>query len=107
MVHLDDNDEEEEMFSSSSTDRLIKTAFARREIEQFLNVCLLQKRYMKTLETSTDDENEVSSTVNQILDRVCGDDEDEDDLNLATRIAKRASINDESRQIKRFRSMDM
>lgn len=97
------------MFSSSTTDRLVKLAFGRRGVEQFLNVCLLQKPYMKTLESSTDEDEDVSSAVvNQILDRVCaGEEEDEDDLDLAARIAKRALVTDETRQIKRFRSLDV
>lgn len=108
---LDDEDEEEEMFSSSTTDRLVKSAFARRGIEEFLNVCLLQKAFMKTFESipdDDDDDDEISSTLNKILDRICqNEDEDEDELDLAARIAKRRLISNDSRQIKRFRSLDM
>ncbi|CAF4291860.1 unnamed protein product, partial [Rotaria sordida] len=60
--------------SSSTTDRLWKTAFDRRGGTQFLNVCLLKKTDMKTLEDVNDDEQDldtVSSIVNTLINKNC------------------------------------
>jgi hypothetical protein len=105
-------DDDDDTLSSSTTGSLWKAAFSRRGGTQFLDICLLQKSYMKALEDMSDDEQEtetetISSILNDLIDRI---DDDDDDLGLAKRIGKRSltastvSLENESQQLKRLRS---
>ena len=115
-----DEDEDGEILSSSTTSRLWKTAFARRNGQQFLDICLLKKAYMKALEDMTEgdddsDKETVSTVLNTIVDQAVENDDDDDDeqnndnLGLAARIAKRSltsttNIENDQQQMKRLRS---
>ncbi|UJR32198.1 hypothetical protein I4U23_019663 [Adineta vaga] len=119
MTLIDDQeeeDEDDEILSSSTTGRLWKASFGRRGGQNFLDICLLKKSYMKALE-DLDEEGEdqdietVSSILNNIVDQAVtnGDEQNNDDIGLASRIAKRSitsTMNPENddHQMKRLRS---
>ncbi|CAF0875450.1 unnamed protein product [Adineta steineri] len=107
----EDEDDDDEILSSSTTGRLWKSAFGCRGGAQFLDVCLLKKAYMKTLEEMSDDEQDdetVSTVVNTLVDQI--DEQDNDEIDLAQRISKRSlttsTVNSENnkQQTKRLRS---
>ena len=110
MIFCSEDEEEDETLSLSTTGSLWKSAFSRT---QFLDICLLKKSYMKTLEEMSDDEQEgetvISSVVNTLVDQTA-DQVDDDDLGLAQRIGKRSlttstvSLENENQQMKRLRS---
>jgi hypothetical protein len=106
-----DEDDDDEILSSSTTGHLWKSAFGPRGGAQFLDICLLKKAYMKTLEEMSDEEQDtetVSSIVNTIVDKI--DEQDNDEIGLAERIGKRSlttsTVNLESntQRMKRLRS---
>ncbi len=108
MIFVLDEDEDEEILSSSTTGSLWKSAFARRGGAQFLDVCLLKKSYLKAVEEMSDEEQEqetetISSVVNTIVEKV----DDDDDIGLAERIGKRSltiNLENETQRMKRLRS---
>lgn len=112
-LFLDDEDDEE-LISSSSTARLWKSAFGRRDGEQFLDVCLLKRAYIKAMEEMSDEEDDdetVSSVLDTLIERVNEKiAEDElDELGLAQRLRKRAAASaakssNGHQQIKRLRA---
>jgi len=101
--HEEDEDEDDEILSSSTTASLWKSAFARRDGEQFLDICLLQRSYTKTLDEEEDTET-ITSVVNTIVDQI------DDDIGLAHRIGKRSltastvNLENETQKMKRLRS---
>ncbi|CAF3969523.1 unnamed protein product [Rotaria sp. Silwood2] len=101
MTLIDDPEEEnedDEILSSSTIGRLWKAAFGRRGGQKFLDICLLKKAYMKALEDLGNEEQHddtVSSVLNTIVDQTAADDEEQnDDVGLAARIAKRSIISE-------------
>ncbi|CAF3313331.1 unnamed protein product [Rotaria socialis] len=121
----EDSDEDDEILSSSTTGRLWKTAFGRRDGSQFLDICLLKKAYIKTLEEMSDDDHDeaeeeekkdldtISSIVDTLVDQTVvriDQQNDDDEIVLAERIGKRSlttsTVNFESgtQKIKRLRS---
>ncbi len=110
-----EEDEDDEILSSSTTGRLWKTSFGRRGGQNFLDICLLKKAYMKALDGMGEEEQDietVSSILNTIVDQaVANDDEEEnnDEIGLAARIAKRSitstmNVENDAHQMKRLRS---
>jgi hypothetical protein len=110
-----EEDEDDEILSTSTTGRLWRTSFGRRGGQQFLDICLLKKSYMKALEDIGDEEQDietVSSLLNTIVDQTVADVEEEqnnDDVGLAARIAKRSltstmNVENDAHQKKRLRS---
>jgi hypothetical protein len=113
---------EDEIVSSSTSGRLWKASFGRRDGQHFLDICLLKKAYMKALDNMDDDEQDieaVSSVLNTMVDQaVANDDEDDvddddeengDETGLAARIAKRSiaatmNLENDAHQMKRLRS---
>lgn len=93
-----EQDEDDEILSSSTTGRLWKAAFGRRGGQKFLDICLLKKAYMKALEGLTDGEQEpgtASSVTNSNVDNTISDSQDQsrdgdDDADLASRTGKRS-----------------
>ncbi|CAF0738063.1 unnamed protein product [Rotaria sordida] len=116
MTLIDDQEEENdaEILSTSTVGRLWKAAFGRRAGQKFLDICLLKKAYMKALEDLGNDEQEevetVSSVLTTIVDQAVGDDaEQNDDIGLAARIAKRSiisepNIGNDTHEMKRLRN---
>ena len=117
---LDDEEENEETSSSSGSGSLWKSVFSRRGGTQFLDICLLKKAYMKTLEEMSDDEEQeeeeedddeeaISSVVNTLLNLVDDQQDDDDEVGLAQRIKKRSlttsimNLENETHPIKRLR----
>ena len=108
-VILLEGGDDDEILSSSTTARLWKSAFTRRGGQQFLDICLLKKAYMKTLEDMVDEEQNkeiITSLLETLVDQTVADleDHDGDELGLASRITKR-SVNLESdvQKLKRLR----
>jgi hypothetical protein len=112
-----DEEEDGEILSSSTTGRLWKTSFARRGIQNFLDICLLKKSYMKALEDMDGEDEQdteiVSSVLNTIVDQTAANDdehdEQNDDVGLAVRITKRSitsstNVGNDVHQMKRLRS---
>ncbi|CAF1060187.1 unnamed protein product [Adineta steineri] len=124
MTLIDDHEEEEEddeVLSSSTTGRLWKASFGRRGGQNFLDICLLKKSYMRALEDLDEDEDDdietVSSILTNIVDQTVANDDEQnnddqqynDDVGLAARIAKRSiastmNTENDDHQMKRLRS---
>lgn len=115
MMYLDEDEIDEEI-SSSTSGSLWKSVFSRHGGRQFLDICLLKKAYMKTLEEISDDDDEqdeeetekvVSSVVNNLLNQI--DEDDDDEIGLAQRISKRSltasiiGLENETHPLKRLR----
>ena len=91
-MNLDDEDDDE-ILSSSSVVRLWKSVFGRNA-EPFLDVCLLKKAYLKAMEDEDeDDQMTVSSVVETLIDQVENQisEQEIDELGLAKRLKKRLS----------------
>ena len=109
-----EEDEDDEILSSSTTGRLWKTAFGRRGGQNFLDICLLKKAYMKALDDMSEEEQDIetiSLVLNTIVDQTVANDEDQnnDDIGLAARISKRSitstmNVENDAHQMKRLRS---
>ncbi|UJR14577.1 hypothetical protein I4U23_001573 [Adineta vaga] len=109
----EDDDEDDEILSSSTTGHLWKSAFGSRGGAQFLDVCLLKRAYMKTLEEMSDEEDEENQTVLSVIDTLLDkidEQEDEDNIGLAQRLGKRSlttstvNLHNDFSQTKRLRS---
>ncbi|CAF1134959.1 unnamed protein product [Rotaria sp. Silwood1] len=116
MTLVDDAEEEnedDEILSSSTVGRLWKASFGRRSGQKFLDICLLKKAYLKALEdvgNEEQDDDTVSSVINTIVDQTASDDvEQNDDIGLAARIAKRSipsesNVENDPQDMKRLRN---
>lgn len=101
-----DEDEDEEVLSSSTTGRLWKSSFGRRGIANFLDICLLKKSYVKALdnmgEENLDEEEEEGKDSND-------HEHNHDDLGSTSRNGKRSitspmTTDADEHQMKRLRS---
>ena len=103
-------EEDDEILSSSTTGRLWRSAFGRRGGQQFLDICLLKKAYVKALDDLDDDDEQDAETVNDLLHSLVDQtvNEANEDLGLATRIGKRPinsvmEMENDVQQMKRLR----
>ena len=105
-------EEDDEILSSSTTGRLWRSAFGRRGGQQFLDICLLKKAYVRALDELDNDEQD-AETVSDLLQSLVDETvnvaaANDDDLGLATRIGKRSiisvvEIENDAQQMKRLR----
>jgi hypothetical protein len=110
---LEDEDDEE-ILSTSTTGRLWKSAFHRRGAQQFLDICLLKKAYVKTLEdmvNEAQDREMISSLLNNIVERTADEldnEQNSNEISCTSQLKKRSlasntKLERDDQQMKRLR----
>lgn len=100
LLFLDD-EEDEEILSSSTIGRLWKASFGRRGIQNFLDICLLKKVYTKALDgLDTEDTTNENANIEQTMDN----NENQDEIDYAARLSKRVMAENDEQEMKRLRS---